>query len=75
MANHSRNVTRKKIGLVAFVLCAVCSAVLVGRLFYLQIVDGDRYKQLALNQQLKDTGHRAAPRVDLRYQHENPCNQ
>ena len=55
MANHSRNVTRKKIGLVAFVLCAVCSAVLVGRLFYLQIVDGDRYKQLALNQQLKDT--------------------
>lgn len=46
---------KKKIELVALVLCVVCSIVLIGRLFYLQVIDGDKYKQLALNQQLQDT--------------------
>ena len=55
MANFSKNVTKLKIAVVAMVLSVVCSAVLIGRLFYLQIIDGDYYKQMALNQQLKDT--------------------
>lgn len=50
MANFSKNVTKLKIAVVAMVLSVVCSAVLIGRLFYLQIIDGDYYKQMALNQ-------------------------
>ncbi len=56
MANYSKNsAMRIRIGFVAIMLSVVCSIVLIGRLFYLQIIDGDKYKQLALNQQLKDT--------------------
>lgn len=56
MANFSKNnVMKMKIGIVAIVLSVVCAIILVGRLFYLQIIEGDKYKQMALNQQLKDT--------------------
>ena len=56
MANFSKNnVMKMKIGIVAIVLSVVCAIILVGRLFYLQIIEGDQYKQMALNQQLKDT--------------------
>lgn len=75
MANFSKNVTKLKIAVVAMVLSVVCSAVLIGRLFYLQIIDGDYYKQMALNQQLKDTiiePHRGS---HLRHQHEDDGHQ
>ena len=49
------NLMKKKIELVALILCVICSIVLIGRLFYLQVIEGDKYKQLALNQQLQDT--------------------
>ena len=56
MANFSKNnVMKMKIGIVAIVLSVVCAIILVGRLFYLQIIEGDKYKQMARNQQLKDT--------------------
>lgn len=55
MSGSSKNVTKLKIAVVALVLSVLCSLVLVARLFYLQIIDGDYYKQMALNQQLKDT--------------------
>ena len=56
MANFSNNNSMKlKISIVAIVLSVLCSLLLIGRLFYLQIIQGDKYKQLALNQQLKDT--------------------
>ena len=53
MANFSNNNSMKlKISIVAIVLSVLCSLLLIGRLFYLQIIQGDKYKQLALNQQL-----------------------
>ena len=39
MANFSKNnVMKMKIGIVAIVLSVVCAIILVGRLFYLQII-------------------------------------
>ena len=56
MSNFSKNnAMKRKIGLVAVILSVVCSSVLVLRLFYLQIIQGDQFKQMALNQQLRDT--------------------
>ena len=56
MANFSRKRSSKnRIKFMMCVLSVLCSLVLIGRLFVLQVVDGDRYKQMALNQQLKDT--------------------
>ena len=46
---------RLRARLVALVMCLVCFAGLVGRLFYLQLVTGDWYTQRALGQQLRDT--------------------
>lgn len=46
---------RARARLVAVLFCAVCFTVLVGRLFYLQIVTGDWYAARAAAQQLRDT--------------------
>lgn len=46
---------RTRAQLVAALFCAVCFTVLVGRLFYLQIVTGDWYAARAAAQQLRDT--------------------
>lgn len=46
---------RTRARLVAALFCAVCFTVLVGRLFYLQIVTGDWYAARAAAQQLRDT--------------------
>lgn len=46
---------RARARLVAALFCAVCFTVLVGRLFYLQIVTGDWYAARAAAQQLRDT--------------------
>ena len=49
---HSSKV---RIGILRAVVCILCSFILISKLFFLQIVQGDKYKQMALNQQLKDT--------------------
>ena len=46
---------RTRARLVALLLCGVCFAGLVGRLFYLQLCTGGWYTDRALGQQLRDT--------------------
>ncbi len=46
---------RTRARLVAALFCSVCFTVLVGRLFYLQVVTGSWYAQRAAAQQLRDT--------------------
>ncbi len=56
MHNPSKNsIMKRNIGIIAIVLSVLCSSVLIIRLFYLQIIQGNQYKQMALNQQLRDT--------------------
>lgn len=55
MANSPSTMSKLKIGFVALVVCILCPAVLVARLCYLQLIDGYKYKQMAIDQQLRDT--------------------
>lgn len=56
MARFSKKrAARNRIRFLRSVLSVLFSVVLVSRLFYIQIIQGDKYKQMALNQQLKDT--------------------
>lgn len=55
MGMSSTNRLRFRLGIVALVICLLCPAVLVGRLAVVQLVDGEQYKQMAIDQQLRDT--------------------
>lgn len=55
MISPSSSRARLKLGIVAAVVCIICPAVLIARLFYIQLINGDKYKQMAVDQQLRDT--------------------
>ena len=60
-------------------LMAVCGilafSVLAARLYILQVRDHDKYEELAISQQLRETGSIRRARNDIRLQHERPRNE
>lgn len=53
MDNIPKRTTQRKILFVAVVFAVVISSILIGRLYKLQIVEGDKYQKLAIEQQMK----------------------
>ncbi|MEG1994417.1 MAG: stage V sporulation protein D, partial [Oscillospiraceae bacterium] len=53
MENIPKRTTQRKILFVAVVFAVVFSCGLIGRLYKLQIIDGDKYQKLAIEQQMK----------------------
>lgn len=53
MDNIPKRTTQRKILFVAVVFAVIISSILIGRLYKLQIVEGDKYQKLAIEQQMK----------------------
>lgn len=55
MANAPSNKMQRRIQVILFCMAVVGFSILLGRLYYLQIVEGDKYQKLALSQQMRST--------------------
>lgn len=53
MAKPATNRMRARLAIMMGIIVFICSGIIIGRLFFLQIVDSGGYQEKALNQQLK----------------------